>query len=158
MHQYQVLLIEKEFPGLHILTTESYASLKQQQPPFPHEDWGDFYSEVGLDSLADTIYQSLQNNGVAEDARIISVRSFDEKNCDPDKDYIIKEVTGVRIYSPSIHSAIPQDEIIFLEPEVVYFLVSTCFLEDLFSPQQEGSLQREFKQLERVLNRASTKF
>src|SRR3989338_6839168 len=151
MHHYDVLFVEKEFPGLHIITAESYQLLKQQQPQFPHQDWGDFYSEVALDALADKIYQSLQKAGAAEEARIVDVRLFDEKSRDLHKDYIIREKTGVRIYSPSIHQ---KDH--SLEPESVYALGSLYFLEDLFSSEKEGSLQREFKQLGILLDQAST--
>src|SRR3989344_2826148 len=114
LHRYNALFIEKEFPGLHIITADSYTMIQEQAPSFPHKNWGDFYSEVPCDDLADKIYQLLGENSLAEDTVIVPSHLFDEQNVDLSKDYIIKKNTGVSLYSPMAH------ENLIIDPETVY--------------------------------------
>ncbi|MDO8511535.1 MAG: hypothetical protein Q7S55_05215 [Nanoarchaeota archaeon] len=140
LYRYNTLFIGKEFPGLHILTADSYTLMQEQAPSFPHQNWGDFYSEVPCDDLADKVYQLLDKGGLAEDTVIVPSRLFDEKRSDLSKDYIIKENTGVRIYSPTAH----KDPAI--DPEAVYALGSLCLWDGLFSTRKEGNFQRDYKE------------
>ncbi len=140
LYQYNALFIEKEFSGLHILTADSYTLMLNQAPDFPHNNWGDFYSEVPCGDLADKVYQLLAKESSAGDIVILPSHLFDEKKFDPSKDYIIKRNNGARIYSPKAHQNL------ILGPEAVYMLGCSGLWEGLFSTSKEGSLQIDYKE------------
>ncbi len=150
LYRYNVLFIEQESPGLYIITADSCDSIIQQKQGIILENYGDFYSEVQCKDLDNRIYQLLEKAEAAENIKIIAANLFEEKNVDFNLDYIIKSDTGVRLYSPGVHQ-----KDYSLGAEAAYFVISMFFLEDLFSSEKEGSLQREFKQFESLLEKAS---
>jgi len=134
--------LERDFPGLQIITADSYASMKQQEPLFPYKDWGDFYSEVQKDDLADRIYQTLQEKDISDNTSILTARSFNERTFDETKNYIIKETTGVRIYVPKAY----QEEYSPLGAELTCFFMSTIFVEGILYSEKEGEFQKQHKE------------
>ena|SRR3989344_533081 len=154
LYQYNLLFIGQESAGLHILTTPCYISLVQQKPGLHLENYGDFYSEIECNGLANRIYRALEEYGLEEDAEIVSADSLDKMSLNPTKDYIITmQDRGVRLYSPQVHQEEEESSI----TEGAYFIASMCFLEHLFSSRKEGSLQTLYRQLPEKLAAAIDK-
>ncbi|MEK6900255.1 MAG: hypothetical protein AABX05_03970 [Nanoarchaeota archaeon] len=151
MQRYNLLLCEEgSLEGLCILKTEAYVARIQQEPGMPHENLGDFYSEVPCEELADKIYQLLQEADLrlVDNLVITDALSFEPDRCDNSKDYIVKEEHGTRLYvSPDDLQKFAEKGVI---AERVYFLASEKFLPRLFSDYKEGSLQKKWKEVEDI--------
>ncbi len=151
-YRYNVLFFDKE--GLRILTSEAYQRLIQQTPSLMHENLGDFYSEVPCDSLSDKIYNLLDNQDfmgskMSEDLIIIESSSFDQDYCDIEKDYLIKEREGIRLYYPGLHLKHNTKTI-----QLIYSICITA-LEGLFSNEKEGTLQKCIKKIRKELREST---
>lgn len=63
MERYNLLI---EDDGVRILKTDTYLTFLQQNPGFPHENAGDFYSETSRRSLASRLSEILNSYGGLE--------------------------------------------------------------------------------------------
>jgi hypothetical protein len=140
MERYNALFMEGESPGLHLLKTDAYVRLIQENPGLVHENWGDFYIDMPHFHLAERIWWALEEEGLNEDADIVEADSFDHSSCDPTRDYIIKSQDGVRLYSPEVHE---EGE---LDAEVAYGLLCCDLADEVFSQTKEGSLQKDLNE------------
>ncbi|MFA6460796.1 MAG: hypothetical protein WCV90_00885 [Candidatus Woesearchaeota archaeon] len=142
MERYNLIILEGDAPGINIIRTPVYQGLVDFNPGLIHENCGDFYSEVSLEGLADAVYRSLDQEVLGEkmnaDVVIVDSATFTSASfsVDPDKDYLIKESAGVRIYSPSLHQ--PDAKHVAREAYALYALGA---VEGLLSETKKGSLQ-----------------
>lgn len=155
MERYNVLYMEDEFPGLSIIQTGAYVGLIQARPGLKHQNWGDFYSSISLENFAEATYNALENSlfsvsgkKLNSDLVIIESSVFNNTNADVSKDYLIKEASGIRLYSPSLHLENAKYEFI----EAMYGIVAIGFLEELFCDDLEGSIQAECKESVKSIN------
>ncbi|MFT4261688.1 MAG: hypothetical protein ACMXX9_04625 [Candidatus Woesearchaeota archaeon] len=106
-----------------------------------HDNWGDFYSDHKVEELSDVIYRSLNKHTDEEystnDLLIVNASDFKLQQPDIDKDYIIKENNGVRLFLPAAHDNPPYSL------QEVYGFLSLFFVEDLFSDKKKGTFQKE---------------
>ncbi len=148
MEHYNLLYVEEGSPGLYVLRTREENSLVQKLSELPHENIGDFYSNVPCEELANRVSQILHEASLARKIEVVDAHSFDENKIDDRKDYIIREKKGVRIY---LSEACRRDR------RELYEEFSAYFLEALFSNEKEGSIQIEFKELERYFTEAKVR-
>lgn len=146
-----MLIVENESPGLRIIQTDAYKRLINNNPGLIHENMGDFYSEIPVNNLADVVYNALDEDFMGKklnkDAVIVDASEFDPTVTET-KDYIIRESDGIRIYSPELHT--PDATNINL----AYGLFGVMFVEKIVSKEQQGSLQKELGDLERIAKSA----
>ena len=135
MERYNLLIVENE--GIRIIQTDAYVKLIQANPSLIHQNQGDFYSEVPVSDLADAVYRSLDREVMGEKGNqdLVIVESLDHNSLDEEKEYLVKEEEGIRIYCPSLHT---EDARLASEE---YCMGSMMFIEDLFSDKQKGTLQ-----------------
>ncbi len=154
MEHYNLILIDHgERAGLNILQSDAYVALVTENPDLMHENKGDFYSDVSVDQLAQRIYDALNKEfdgkKLNAQAKVVASADFEPED-DSDIDYIVQEPQGVRLYDPNCH----KEEVKGSERSMVYEWISLCFVEDLFSQEKEGSLQREVKEMKPQLEAA----
>lgn len=148
MEHYNLLYAEGKSPGLYIARANEDDSLDQQLST-TEEYIGDFYSNVPCEELADRIFQILGEASLTKGVVVTDSCSFNG-NYDPFIDYVIKENNRVRIY-------LPEAEGTNQNIKEAYQDFSAYFLEALFSDQKEGSIQREFRELEKFFTDAIVK-
>jgi len=150
MEHYNLLYVEEGPSGLYVLRTSEEDSLVQRLSTSPHQNIGDFYSNVPSEELADRISQILQKASLSMEIVVVNQGSFDESKADLQKEYIIKEKAGVRIYLPGAGGTNQHKQELYQDR-------SMDFLEALFSDEKEGSLQIEFKELVECFTEANVR-
>jgi|SRR3989338_242317 len=149
MERYNLLVVEGEEPGLKIMRTATYASLVAQDPSLIHKNFGDFYSDVSCADLADRVYQALGQEDVEgrlnELTVIVDAASFDQNSCDPEKEYLVRDESGVWFYSPGLHQKDP------MGASQAYTTAAFLVIRNLVTDKQEGSLQKQLKKVEAEL-------
>ncbi len=145
MRQYNVIYTECNEPGLHIMETDSYVKMVQEDPGRMHENWGDFYTDVPKGQLADRIFWDLYDNLeiLVEDAVVVDGKDFDYDTCDSKNDYIINYKNKIVLYSPEAHG----DWI----GQFGYMLVLECMNETVISQNKKGSIAEHFDEEEETL-------
>ena len=141
MEHYNMLIIEEESPGLRVIQTNAYQYIISNNPGLIHENCGDFYSKVHVDELAEAIYRALDKDFMGsklnKDLIVVDASEFNQEVVEMEKDYIIRELKGVRIYSPKLHTSEAENV------NLAYSFLGVMALENLFSdgPGPYGSLQ-----------------
>jgi len=134
-----MLIVEDESPGLRVIQTEAYRNLIEKSPGLIHENCGDFYSKVHVDRLPEAVSKALDKNFMGpklnQDLVIVDASTFNPEFAEIEKDYLVREVDGIRIYSPKLHT-----------PEATnvsqtYSLFGIIAVEDLFADGPKGTLQ-----------------
>ena len=142
MEHYNMLFVEKDVPGLKIIRTEAYQGLLQQNPGLLHENFGDFYSPVPVDGLSDAIYRALdkefRGKKLNQDLEIVDYLTFNPAQAEMGKDYLVREVDGIRVYMPRLP----------ILSCFEYNLFGLLFVGHLFSDKLQGSLQVSLKEIE----------
>ena len=141
MEHYNMLIIEEESPGLRVIQTNAYQYIISNNPGLIHENCGDFYSKVHVDELAEAIYRALDKDFMGsklnKDLIVVDALTFNPEVVEMEKDYIIRELKGVRIYSPKLHTSEAENV------NLAYSFFGVMALENLFSDGSGpyGSLQ-----------------
>ena len=145
-----MLIVEEEYPGLRVIQTEAYGSLIRNNPGLIHENCGDFYSKVRVEGLPEAVIGALDKEFMGkklnQDLVIVDASTFNPKVADMEKDYLIREVDGVRVYSPKLHT------LDAMNVSQTYGLFGVMAVEDLFAGEQQGTLQVSLGKLEERLN------
>ena len=127
MEEYNLLFLEKT-RGIAVLESSAYKGIISNRPTFPHEDLGNFYSEVARRDLTPRVHRILEEitrekfmttddfvgdtvwNLLAEIARRslgkqreIVQAPFVPPGQNVNVDYIINYSQGLRIYCPGAH-------------------------------------------------------
>lgn len=140
MEQYNLLIIEQDSPGLRIIQTQAYKNLITTNPRLVHKNAGDFYSNIPVADLSDivckTFEQELFGKKLNENMVVVDAATFNQQETDTKKDYLIREIDGIRLYSPQFHTTNAGNV------SELYSFIGLLFIEKLFAEEQEGSLQQ----------------
>jgi len=146
MERYSMLIAEEESPGLRIIQTEAYRDLIGRNPGLIHENCGDFYSDIPVNELSEAVYKALDREFIGtklnRDIVIVDASTFNPDVAEMEKNYLVREVDGIRIYAPKLH--IPEAEYVSQS----YGLFGLMFIGDLFFNERQGSLQVSLRKLE----------
>jgi|SRR3989338_8610968 len=149
MEHYNLLFVEEESPGLKIIQTEAYRSLIKQNPGLIHQNLGDFYSDVPIDGLAEAVFRLLDvefmGKKLNQDFLVVDLKTFDPKIAQMEREYIIREDDGLRLYVPTFHTAEETNAV------QKYTAFGAIFMQYLFSDKQYGSLQASLKKAQDLL-------
>ncbi len=140
-----MLIVENESPGLRIIQTDAYKRLIDNNPGFIHENMGDFYSEVPVNNLADAVNNTLEMEyrGKKLNQNLVTVDAsrFDPLTHPEAKNYLIKEIDGIRFYFPPLHTSDAR----FVS--LTYGLIGVMVVEKIVSKEKQGSLQEQLRDL-----------
>jgi hypothetical protein len=149
---------DEELPGLNIIRTKNYIDLITVNPGFPHESFGDFYTEMPQNMFAKSIYLALEKEvlGIPMNVDMIFVneKDFNEEAAVEDIDYLIESNEGVRLYSPVVHNT----QGLRSNMSVVYGFAVLAFAKGFFSDKKEGTFQKNLRKLEREIEEFQSKF
>ncbi len=139
MEHYNAVYFPEKEPGLRIIQSYAYIGMVSDNPGMLHTNHGDFYSDVPVGGLSDVIIRELEAEVFGEkmnsDLVAILSANFNPLDIDEEKDYLISEPWGIRLYAPSTFKDNP------FSAEEIYTFVALMFIEKLFSKEKKGSLQ-----------------
>lgn len=144
MNEYLMLVLNDSDPGLRIIEPAAYVGMITDTPHLQHENCGNFFSEYSVSELPAAVAEALEVAGLSN---IVTVEAalFQQEEVDSGVDYLITDATGVRVYSPSFHTAK------HFSAQTRYGLLGLFAAAPLFTDAAMGSLQHNYKRLEDVL-------
>ena len=140
MERYNLLVSKVIEPGLIVLPTDSYVRKISTDPGFPHDNLGDFFSEVRLDGLAVRIQKEFLKERPPTAVKIVKKFEFNEITSDPSFIYLITGDDALRIFY-GLNHMFGLDE-----SHVVYGMFAVGFLPAIAAESPRGSFQEMMSQ------------
>lgn len=140
MERYNLLVSKIIEPGLIILPTYLYARKVSTDPGFPHDNLGDFFSEVPLDGLAIRIQKEFLKERPPTAVKIVKKHEFNEITDEPTFIYLVTGDDSLRIFY-GLNHMFGLDE-----SQVIYGMFAVGFLPAIAVENPKGSFQEMMSQ------------